>query len=57
MVLYVNVATDNKNLHKDYSVIFKTNRAVIATDMDTDSHPIDSTLSPRLALPHMDVLP
>jgi hypothetical protein len=24
MVLYVNAATDNKNLHKDYITIFKT---------------------------------
>jgi hypothetical protein len=43
MVLYVNKAADNKNLHKDYSVIFKIARAAIATDMTTDARPIDST--------------
>ncbi len=42
MVLYVNVAADNKNL-QDYSVIFKTARAAISTDMTTDARPIDST--------------
>jgi hypothetical protein len=43
MVLYVNTTADNKNLLKDYSVIFKIARAVISTDMVTDAHPIDST--------------
>ncbi len=43
MVLYVNAAADNKNLLKVYSVIFKTARAAIATDMETDVRPIDST--------------
>jgi hypothetical protein len=43
MVLYVNAAADNKNLLKDYSSIFKIDRADIATDMATDASPIDST--------------
>jgi hypothetical protein len=43
MVLYVNTAADNKNLFKDYSVIFKIARPVITTDMVTDVRQIDST--------------
>jgi hypothetical protein len=43
MVLFVNAAVDNKNLLKDYNVIFKIARSVITTDMTTDARVIDST--------------
>jgi hypothetical protein len=42
MILYINAAADNKNLRKDYSSIYKTARAAVATDMATDARPIDS---------------
>ena len=47
MIVYINKAAENKNLHKDYNAIFKVIRTAIATDQATDARPFDGA---RLAV-------
>jgi hypothetical protein len=47
IVVYINKTAENKNLHKEYTGIFKVTRTAIATDPATDGRPFDGA---RLAV-------
>jgi len=43
LITHINMTSENKNLKKDYTSIFKIARAVITTDVANDPRPFDMT--------------